>query len=132
MTIDNRIYNYVVNEEVHQDRSVIIQEGGHGNWAYLVLEGTVKLKKKTPKGLVTTETLGPGDIFGESAMFQESSSKRSISAVADGPVMLGLLDANRIIEERGKGPFRKPGDLRRVEGIGEKTVERLRPFLTFD
>lgn len=38
----------------------------------------------------------------------------------------------RIVEERdANGPFRSAGDLARVHGIGERTVERLAPFLVF-
>ncbi len=38
--------------------------------------------------------------------------------------------ANAIVEDRLiNGPFRTPADLRRVKGIGPKTVESLRPFL---
>src|SRR5262245_50735353 len=44
-----------------------------------------------------------------------------------GPVM-----AAKIIEERNKGLFRSPDDLRRVKGIGPKTMEKLRPFVTTD
>jgi competence protein ComEA len=44
-----------------------------------------------------------------------------------GPVM-----ASRIIAERAKAPFRSAEDLRRVSGIGPKTLEKLRPFVRFD
>jgi competence protein ComEA len=40
--------------------------------------------------------------------------------------------ANRIIEERRKGPFKSVEDLKRVSGIGAKTMELLRPHVTFD
>ncbi len=43
-----------------------------------------------------------------------------------GPVM-----ASRIIAEREKSPFHNPEDLRRVSGIGPKTLEKLRPFVRF-
>jgi competence protein ComEA len=43
-----------------------------------------------------------------------------------GPVMAG-----RIITERDKRPFESPEDLRRVSGIGPKTLEKLRPFVKF-
>ncbi len=43
-----------------------------------------------------------------------------------GPVM-----ASRIISEREKSPFRNADDLRRVGGIGPKTLEKLRPFVRF-
>lgn len=39
--------------------------------------------------------------------------------------------AARIIEARKQGPFLVPEDLRRVRGIGKKTLERLMPFLRF-
>jgi competence protein ComEA len=42
-----------------------------------------------------------------------------------GPVM-----SQRIVEERRKAPFKSVDDLRRVKGIGQKTLEKLRPFIT--
>ena len=41
--------------------------------------------------------------------------------------------AARIIEARTKsGPFRDANDLLRVRGIGEKTLQKLKPFLRFE
>ena len=37
--------------------------------------------------------------------------------------------AQRIIDERSKVPFRSVEDLRRVSGIGQKVLERMRPFV---
>jgi competence protein ComEA len=43
---------------------------------------------------------------------------------------LGETLARRIVETREKnGPFRSPDDLRRVRGIGPKTLETIRPYL---
>ncbi|MFL5341116.1 MAG: ComEA family DNA-binding protein [Gemmataceae bacterium] len=39
--------------------------------------------------------------------------------------------AARIVAQREKAPFRSAEDLRRVSGIGAKTLEKLRPFVTF-
>jgi competence protein ComEA len=36
----------------------------------------------------------------------------------------------RIVAARAQQPFKSVDDLRRVSGIGAKTLERLRPFLT--
>lgn len=44
-----------------------------------------------------------------------------------GPVL-----AQRIILARSERPFRSLEDLRRVPGIGPKTLEKLRPFVIFD
>jgi competence protein ComEA len=40
--------------------------------------------------------------------------------------------AQRILDERGRGRFKSVDDLRRVGGIGVKTLERLRPYVTVD
>jgi competence protein ComEA len=43
---------------------------------------------------------------------------------------IGETLARRIVDSREKeGPFRSHDDLRRVRGIGAKTMEKLRPFL---
>ena len=40
--------------------------------------------------------------------------------------------AQRILDERTRGRFRSVDDLRRVAGIGAKTLEHLRPYVTVD
>jgi competence protein ComEA len=46
---------------------------------------------------------------------------------------IGETLARRIVADRAeRGPFESPEDLLRVKGIGRKTVEKLRPFLTVD
>lgn len=45
---------------------------------------------------------------------------------------VGATLAARIVAHRDRnGPFRRPEDLSRVEGIGDKTVTRLTPYVTF-
>ncbi|MFO0946889.1 MAG: helix-hairpin-helix domain-containing protein [Planctomycetota bacterium] len=40
--------------------------------------------------------------------------------------------ADRILEDReANGPFNSPEDLKRVAGIGDKTLQRLVPYLSF-
>ena len=45
---------------------------------------------------------------------------------------VGLKRAQQIIDERTKSPFRSIDDLRRVSGIGAKTLETLRPWIMLD
>jgi competence protein ComEA len=46
---------------------------------------------------------------------------------------IGKVRASSIIADREQnGPFRSVDDLKRVKGIGKKTVEKLRPFLRVD
>lgn len=42
---------------------------------------------------------------------------------------IGPKMSQRILDERAKMPFRNVDDLRRVAGIGAKTLERLRPYV---
>jgi competence protein ComEA len=43
---------------------------------------------------------------------------------------IGAVLAQRIVDERGKGPFKSINDLCRVSGIKQKKVEQLRPYVT--
>ncbi len=46
---------------------------------------------------------------------------------------VGQVLARRIVADRDeRGPFRSIDDVQRVKGIGRKTLERLRPWLTID
>jgi competence protein ComEA len=45
---------------------------------------------------------------------------------------IGPAKAQRIVEERERKPFQSIEDLRRVSGIGAKTLERLRPYITVE
>jgi competence protein ComEA len=43
---------------------------------------------------------------------------------------IGKVLSQRILDERAKDPFLTVDDLRRVKGIGPKTLEKLRPYVT--
>lgn len=45
---------------------------------------------------------------------------------------IGETLANRIIEGRESSAYRMPQDLLRIDGIGDKTIDQLKPFLRFD
>jgi CRP-like cAMP-binding protein len=96
MAIDPVILGYVVEEEQYPDKQVIIEEGSKGNWAYVILQGKVKIITKAPKGLITVDTLKEGAIFGEMAMFHKGEALRTASVIADGPVQIGVLDRDRL------------------------------------
>ncbi|HLA84923.1 MAG TPA: helix-hairpin-helix domain-containing protein [Thermoguttaceae bacterium] len=78
-----------------------------------------------PRGdLVEFERLEP-----QEAKFLVDLNRAEWPELAQLPRM-GETLARRIIESREKeGPFRRVDDLRRVKGIGPKTLERLRPYL---
>lgn len=99
MAIDSIIYGYIVREEISKPNSTIIEEGKKGDWLYVVLEGKVKIKKRTKKGLVTIDTLGEGAIIGEMVLLKKTEGLRTASVIADGVVKLGVLDKERLEKE---------------------------------
>ena len=99
MAINQLVYGYVANEENYPDKAVIIAEGGKGNWVYVVLEGQVKVKKTTPKGMVTIDTLREGAIFGEMVLLEKADQTRTASVIAEGQVRVGVLDTERLVKD---------------------------------
>jgi CRP-like cAMP-binding protein len=61
---------------------VIFEEGSIGKHMYVVVSGSVDIRKRTRGGDVVLATLGKGELFGEMALVD--SMPRSASAVAAG------------------------------------------------
>ena len=94
------LHSYVVEEMTYSDREVIIEEGSKGSWIYVILEGIAKVKKRTPKGMVTVDFLREGEVFGEMAFMEGGMCTRSASVIAaDGEVRVGLLDTEKLIND---------------------------------
>jgi CRP-like cAMP-binding protein len=89
----------VVSEESYDDGAVLIHENDNGDWMYVILEGRAKVKKRAEKGNVTIDTLKEGNIFGEMVLLQQGDNKRFATVVADGPVVIGGLDTQRLIHD---------------------------------
>ena len=88
-------------EKVELDPTVarIIEEGKYGDWVYIVIEGRVKTKKRTSRGMFTIDTLGEGAVVGEVPFLKKTDKLRTASVIADGKVKLGLLDKDRLEKE---------------------------------
>lgn len=99
MAINSLLYGYIVDELDYPDKKVIIEEGSIGDWVYVVLEGRVKVRKKTAKGFVTLSTLEEGAIFGEIPLFLKRDKVRTATIQADGRVKVGILDTARLDRE---------------------------------
>jgi CRP-like cAMP-binding protein len=102
MSIDEFIFAFVAKEESYRDNDYIIKEGASGDWVYLIIEGKVKVKKMTSKGLLTIDTLKEGEIFGEMILWQSGRGARTASVLADGPVKVGVLDTEALLREYEK------------------------------
>ena len=102
MPIDPVMYEYIASEVECPANQVIIEEGSKGDWVYVVLQGQVKVKKRTPKGMIVIDTLSEGDIFGEIAFLEGEDADRSATVMAsEGPVRLGILNKELLIKDYG-------------------------------
>ncbi|MBW1702796.1 MAG: DUF4388 domain-containing protein, partial [Deltaproteobacteria bacterium] len=89
-------YMYIVDEEQFADGEKIFKEGAHGNWIWIILEGMVKVSKKTKKGPLTIVRLGEGCFLGTLTCLAHGVNRRSATVTAIGDVSLGLLDSQRL------------------------------------
>ncbi len=99
MPIDSSISEYILREEIFEPDSIILREGKRGDWIFILLEGRLKIKKRTGKGMITVDTLREGAVIGEMVMLRNSEGLRTASVVADGRVRLGILDRDRLQRE---------------------------------
>lgn len=100
MEIETLIIAYLVNEETYEPGEIVIEEGTQGDWVYIVLEGRVKVTKRTSLGMLTIDILRQGAIFGEMALFGKALEARSASVIAaDGPARVGVLDTRQLIDD---------------------------------
>ena len=97
MAIDPRLQEYVVNEQLYLDGTVIVEESSVGNWVFVILEGSARVKKKTDKGQITLDVLKEGDIFGEMEFLEGAKRPRTASLVASSDVWVGILDVDRLL-----------------------------------
>jgi CRP-like cAMP-binding protein len=99
MDLNQFLYSYIAKEEYYKDQEHIINEGRRGDWLYIVLEGKVKVKKMTSKGMLTLDTLEKGEIFGEVSLWLAGKGVRTASVVADGPAKVGILETERLLKD---------------------------------
>jgi len=95
-------YMYVVDEEEFFNDEMLLEEGKHGNWMWVILEGVVNIIKNTSTGPVTVLQLGNGSFVGSVASFLVRNHARTYSAKASGKVQVGVLDSQRLAQEYSK------------------------------
>ena len=90
---------YVADEEDFFDGEYIVEEGKHGSWIWVILEGVVEIIRETPKGTLPIVRLGDGAFIGSLSSFLIQGHVRTATAVAVGNVQLGVLDSQRLAQE---------------------------------
>ena len=92
-------YLYIAEEEYYHDGDFIVEEGKHGSWMWVVLEGIVEIVKQTPKGPMCLSMVSEGSFVGDIATFLAKEHVRGASARARGTVQLGVIDSQRLANE---------------------------------
>jgi CRP-like cAMP-binding protein len=92
-------YMYVVDEEDFFDGEHIVEEGKHGSWMWVILEGVVDIVKEVESGSIPIIRIGDGAFIGSMASFLLQGHIRTATAVAAGNVQLGVLDSQRLAQE---------------------------------
>jgi CRP-like cAMP-binding protein len=92
-------YSYVVDEEGFYDGDEIVQEGNHGDWIWVILEGTAELIKEAEGGPIEILRIGDGAFLGSVAALISGGRVRSATIKAVGNVQLGMLDSQLLANE---------------------------------
>jgi CRP-like cAMP-binding protein len=92
-------YSWVIDEEGFYEGDEIVQEGSHGNWIWVILEGTAEILKATPNGPLKLLRLGDGAFLGSVAALLVGNNVRGTTVVASGNIQLGMLDAKLLTAE---------------------------------
>jgi CRP-like cAMP-binding protein len=98
----------VASYETFPDGQVIFLEGTHGDWIYVIEEGSVEISKKVRGRRVVIEVLYKGEIFGELAFI--AKMPRTATATAIGETTVGIIDRDYFDNEFNK----LPADFRQI------------------
>jgi CRP-like cAMP-binding protein len=120
-------YMYVADEEDFFDGEYIVEEGKHGSWIWVILEGVVEIVRETPDGALPIVRLGDGAFIGSLSSFLIQGHIRTATAVAIGNVQLGVLDSQRLAQEFARLTPEFRGLLlsvdKRLKQLNERAIE---------
>jgi CRP-like cAMP-binding protein len=92
-------YSYIVDEEGFYDGDEIVKEGNHGDWIWVILEGTAEIIKQAESGPIQLLRIGDGAFLGSVAALIAGGRVRSATVKAVGNVQLGMLDSQLLANE---------------------------------
>jgi CRP-like cAMP-binding protein len=73
--------------KVYRNGEVIVGQGETGDCMYVVQEGQVEVLQKQGDREVRLATMGPGDFFGEMALFEREVRSASVRALGEARVL---------------------------------------------
>jgi eukaryotic-like serine/threonine-protein kinase len=97
--------------------SVIVEEGDHAAAAYVIIEGQLELHKVIGGERRFLRLMGPGEVFGETAIF--GSSTRTATVIAAGEVQLLVVTREALERELDRSVWLRAF----VEALAERFLE---------
>jgi CRP-like cAMP-binding protein len=116
-------YSYVVDEEGFYDGDEIVQEGNHGDWIWVILEGTAEIIKQTANGPLQMLRIGDGAFLGSVAALFSGGRVRSATVKAVGNVQLGMLDSQLLANELANVSAEFKGLLTSIDSRLQQVIE---------
>lgn len=90
---------YGLRREHYESGQAVVRQGEVGQQIYVITAGTADIIRETPDGDVLVTTLGPGDHFGEKAVFERSRRTATVRATSALEVLsLGENEARTLAE----------------------------------
>jgi len=95
-------YAHLFHEHDYKPKEIVFSEGDLGDAIYLLKTGHVRLYRATEDGKeLTLAILGPGDVFGELALFQQSHRQTFAEALDDSHICAASVeDFTRLMGNR--------------------------------
>lgn len=87
---------------VYEDGETVFREGDPGTHLYLICSGAVRIRKEGELVSTIVAELGPGEMFGESAIIEHRPRSATVTAV--GPTELALYDREAFLEALQRDP----------------------------
>ncbi len=88
--------------ETYEDGALIFEEGDEGSCLYVVLSGVVRIEKRGDVVTSVIAELGPGEMFGESAIIE--GRERAACARAVGRTVLAAYDREAFLRALREDP----------------------------
>jgi len=96
MDLPDSIMAYASNRLSFKAGQSIFDEGSPARHIFIIVQGRVRIRKQTPKGMVTLAVLEKGHVLGETSFFDKSAKLRAAGAFAETEVQLGVLDRGKL------------------------------------
>ena len=99
MELPESITAYVRNRLTFKQGQTVFEEGCQARHVFIIMQGRVRIRKQTSKGMVTLSVLEQGHVLGETSFFDKAAGLRAAAAVAETDVVLGVIDREKLEQE---------------------------------